>query len=170
MRLGRGPKRSKEILMDMYELVIEDGNTLGMKESMKESITIEDNNITAITAEKLTIGKGFKTLIEGIPPDWGWLRLKVHEDIRKRFDNLTDSQKIALYIMMDKSIKTWNGELEKGPIIKLSEGRMTKFITLKISSEAIARWQKMPTIKKSNTFSRTSWAINNVVLPFFCVL
>lgn len=165
MILGRGPKKTKKELMDILNMITGDTS------SIISGITIEDDSVTAITANKVSIGLGFKAMVKGIPGDWGWLKLKVVDSLRNRLDSLTDGQKVELYKKMDKSIKEWNGEIKKGPIIRLArEDKTTKFATFKISSEAIARWKEMPTIKKGNTFSRTSWAINNVVLPFLNTL
>jgi predicted DNA-binding protein (MmcQ/YjbR family) len=118
------------------------------------------------------IGKGFKTLVVEVPKDWQWLKLRVSDNLKEKFDKLTTNQKVTLYKLVDSEIKLLDQDnIDGGPISLFNpEGKMTKFITIKVSPEAIARWQEIPTIREGNAFSRTSWAVNNVILPFLNML
>lgn len=118
------------------------------------------------------IGKGFKTLVAEVPKDWEWLKLRVSDGLKESFDKLTSNQKVTLYKLMDSEIKLLDTEnIEGGPISLFNpDGKMTKFITIKVSPEAIARWGEIPTVRAGNSFSRTSWAVNQVIQPFLNML
>jgi hypothetical protein len=131
--------------------------------------------ITKIESPKPLInstGKGFKTLITEVPKDWQWLKLRVSDSLKEKFDKLPNDRKVRLYKLMDSDIKLLDTEnIDGGPISLFNpEGKMTKFITIKVSPEAIARWQEIPTVREGNAFSRTSWAVNKVIQPFLNML
>lgn len=175
--------RNRKELAEVQKQVESDYKA-GKLAGMSFNAIADKYEITGVTAKKWitklespkplinSTGKGFKTLVAEVPKDWQWLKLRVSDSLKERFDKLANDRKVALYKLMDSEIKLLDTKnIDGGPINLFNpEGKMTKFIIIKVSPEAIARWQEIPTVRAGNSFSRTSWAVNQVILPFLNML
>lgn len=107
-----------------------------------------------------------RSVVTGVPLDWQWLKITVSQETKDKFDSLSREQQVDLFKIFTVDLINLDLDDSESPIIiEKDKGLVNKCIALKVSPEAIKKWNELPAIK-GNKFSRSAWAINKVIVPF----